>query len=318
MRACSRPGATSRLTPRRISRSSTATWRSTISSGLGGGGVCLGHGRHCNNTTAVVEIYRVGRWPVRGLSGRGRARRPPRSRATMASPEKRSSTRRRQAAGSRVSTRPIISTRSSSPSRRKPGDAVVDELGRRAPVGGDDRRPARHGLDHHEPERLGPADREHHRARPPEQLDLLVVRHVLVQLDVGGEERLDLAVEVLALGRLAALQEHVQRQPGPAGDRDRLLGSLVGVGATDVHERVFLLRPELVGRQVDAVVDGARVGHVEVARPLRVADRDEVHVPGRAASTAAGSASVHGPCSVCTTGGLPCSNAPQIGPTMPA
>src|SRR5205807_3538174 len=40
----------------------------------------------------------------------------------------------------------------------KAGDAVVDELGRGAPVRGDDRRAARHRFDHHQPERLGPSD----------------------------------------------------------------------------------------------------------------------------------------------------------------
>ena len=62
----------------------------------------------------------------------------------------------------------------------KAGDAVGDELGSRAPFGGDNRCAARHRLDHHEAERLGPAGGEHHRTRPTEDLDLQIVRHVLV------------------------------------------------------------------------------------------------------------------------------------------
>ena len=58
-------------------------------------GGLLGHAGHCNNTTAVVEIYRVA-----GMSQRrGPARRPLRSPATIASPENSSSTRRRHAGG---------------------------------------------------------------------------------------------------------------------------------------------------------------------------------------------------------------------------
>jgi hypothetical protein len=66
--------------------------------------------------------------------------------------------------------------------------------------------------------------------------------------------------------------------PAASRDRDRFLGPLVGVGATDVHERVFLLSPELVRRQVDSVVNGSRVRHVEVGGALRVADRNEMHL----------------------------------------
>ena len=139
----------------------------------------------------------------------------------MAAAENRSSTRARHAAGSSWSTRPIACARSSALSRRKPGDAVGDELGRRAPVRRDDRRAAGHRLDHDEPERLRPADREQHGARPGEQLDLLVVRHVLEHLDVVAEQGFDLVLEVRELRRLAPLQDHLQGPAGLPGDADR-------------------------------------------------------------------------------------------------
>ena len=194
--------------------------------------------RHSNNTTAVVEIKpgRIGGNVVRAAAPRGRR---PRSRGPWPRPR---SAPRPPAAGGRIE--------GADPADRlhevvlavaaKAGHAVFDDLGRGAPVGGDHRVSARHRLGHHEAERLGPADREHHRARPAEQLDLLVVRHVLVELHVGAEHRLDLVLEVLAFGRLAALQEHEQRQAGAPRDPDRLGRSLVGVGASDVHERASL------------------------------------------------------------------------------
>ena len=64
-----------------------------------------------------------------------------------------------------------------------PRATVVDHLGHGAPAGRDHRRPAGHRLDHHEPERLLPRDREERRARVLEQLDLLPVRHLADVLD---------------------------------------------------------------------------------------------------------------------------------------
>jgi len=55
----------------------------------------------------------------------------------------------------------------------------------------------------------------------------------------------------------------------PPRDPDRLGGSLVGVGASDVHERALLVGAELVGLQVDAVVHGAAYGTFELARVAR-------------------------------------------------
>ena len=56
------------------------------------------------------------------------------------------------------------------------------------------------------------------------------------------------------------------------------LGPLSGLARPMYTSARFLVGAELVRRQVDAVVHGARVRHVEVGGALRVADRDEVHV----------------------------------------
>ena len=129
-----------------------------LEGGSGGGGD-RGHGRHCNNTTDVVEIpgptFHEATVRVDGLvaadHGRGReALLDPgpagRGVELVDEADRVRRGRRRCRGGSR--------------------DAVVDELGRGAPVRRDDRRAARHGLDHHEAERLGPPDREQH-ARGP-------------------------------------------------------------------------------------------------------------------------------------------------------
>ena len=166
--------------------------------------------------------------------------------------------------------------RSSAVSRRKPVTPSSDQLGCRAPVGGDHRRSARHRLDHHETERFRPPDREHHHAGATEQVDLLRVRHVLEQLDVVTEQRLDLVVEVRDLRRLAALEDHLQIVAGIACDADRLDRALVGVRPADVDEVVVLVGAVRIGVDVDAVVHDPGVGDVGILLGLRVADRDEM------------------------------------------
>ena len=58
----------------------------------------------------------------------------------------------------------------------EPGHPVVDHLGDRTGRPGDDRGAAGHRLDHHQPERLGPVDREQHGPRPAEERPLLRLR----------------------------------------------------------------------------------------------------------------------------------------------
>ena len=244
--------------PRRISRSSTATWRSSISrAGSAGGSGRRGHRprRHCNNTTAVVEISGIGVY-----AGCERpARRPPRSPAPSPRPRSSSSTRRRHAGGSRVADPADRLDEVVVAVAAKAGDAVVDELGRRAPVGGDDRRAARHRFDHHEPERLRPADREHHRAGPAEQVDLLscdTFSYSSTSLASSGSISCS---KYSRSGGSLRFRIMCSGKPGAARDRDRFLRALVGVRAPDVDEEVVLVLAERVRDEVDAVVHGADV-----------------------------------------------------------
>src|SRR5512133_3520507 len=57
----------------------------------------------------------------------------------------------------------------------EPGPPVLDDFGYRSAAVRDHRRAARHGLDHHEAERLGPVDRKHERPRATEERLLLVL-----------------------------------------------------------------------------------------------------------------------------------------------
>ena len=84
---------------------------------------------------------------------------------------------------------------------------VVDDLRNGAAPCRDDGRPARHRLDHHEPERLLPVDRGDQRTRPHQQLDLVGMADLPDVLDPAAEVRTDELVEVADLERLAALRE---------------------------------------------------------------------------------------------------------------
>src|SRR5437764_140349 len=85
------------------------------------------------------------------------------------------------------------------------------DYGHRAPARRDHRRPTSHRLDHHEPERLLPFDREQRRARMLQQLDLLTVRHLAEILDPVDKMRPDQLVEVRELLRILFLAGDLQR-----------------------------------------------------------------------------------------------------------
>jgi hypothetical protein len=97
--------------------------------------------------------------------------------------------------------------------------------------------------------------------------------------DVGHpfpEPRLDLRVEELLFGRLAALAGQHDREPRCACGVDRQLRSLVRAEAAHPqHEVLFVLR---VGKgvDVDGVVDGSRPVEVGTVAALSVRDRHHV------------------------------------------
>ena len=143
---------------------------------------------------------------------------------------------------------------------------------------GDDRRPARHRLDHHQPERLRPVDREEQRAGAAKEVGLLVGTDLADELHVhGAQQGLDLALVVLAIG-VVHLGRDEQVEPGPARDLDGPVGALLRRDAPQEGEVLAGLeaRLEHVGRQ--AVVDRRDPVGLRQRRSLVVRDRDDRHV----------------------------------------
>ena len=99
-----------------------------------------------------------------------------------------------------------------------------------APSGeGEHRRAAGEGFDHHQPERLGPADRVDQRLGTGEQVELVAAADLADVDGIRPEQRLDALGEVAALGRLPHLGRQQDPPPGRPGDGDRAVGALVGM-----------------------------------------------------------------------------------------
>ena len=116
-------------------------------------------------------------------------------------------------------------------STMKPLTPSVDDLGHRAGPPGDDRRAARHRLDHHQPERLAPS-RSGRAARcaSPRKSAFVGSADLADELDERRlEQRLDLPLEVLAIGVVdlgGDAQRHARcgarsRSPGRRASRAR-------------------------------------------------------------------------------------------------
>ena len=120
---------------------------------------------------------------------------------------------------------------------------VLDHLGHGAPAGRDHRRPARHRLDHHQPERLLPLDREERRARVLEQLDLLAVRDLAEVLDLGRTRcgRTNSSKYCCSSGS-RLLAGDLQRQPGRDRDVDRAVAALVRAHPPEEEQVVAAVR----------------------------------------------------------------------------
>ncbi|MNR05850.1 hypothetical protein D3C85_1218990 [compost metagenome] len=65
------------------------------------------------------------------------------------------------------------------------GGSMLNDFGRRAAGEGHDRRPAGHGLDHHQTKRLWPVDGEQQGLGPAEEGRLLIVADLADELDQG-------------------------------------------------------------------------------------------------------------------------------------
>ena len=166
------------------------------------------------------------------------------------------------------------------------GDAVVDDLRSRTRPPGQHRRPAGEGLDHHQTERLGPADRVEQGPRRAQEGELVVGSDLADVADLVVQQRLDAVVEVLDLLLLAHLGRHDQRQSGLVRDRGGLLGTLLR-GEPAQEQQVPALAAadrELLGAQ--PVMDD-RVDRHRGAAGLVVRDRHQGGTVGQPAEDVA-------------------------------
>ena len=123
-----------------------------------------------------------------------------------------------------------------------------------------------------------PLNRHEHPAGPSEEVDLLVVIYSFDDLLVAPEPGRDRLVPVPLLVGFRPLHHHREGQIGAPGDLDGELRPLLRVAATHEDEPLFLLLPQRIPGDVDAVRHDAGVLHVGIVGPLRLADGDELDV----------------------------------------
>ena len=119
----------------------------------------------------------------------------------------------------------------------KAGDAVVDDLGDRAAVEGDDGRSARHRLDHHEPERLRPVDRHQQADRAAQELRFLAVADLADVVDerIVLDHRPDQLVIIVLVGAID-LGGDLQRDAASRRDLDRAVDAFLRRDAAEHGE----------------------------------------------------------------------------------
>jgi hypothetical protein len=131
------------------------------------------------------------------------------------------------------------------------------------------------GLDHHQSERLRPADRVEQRLGAGQQLDLLATSDLTEVDDVVAEHRPHPLLEVALLERLPHLGGDVQRPSRGASDADRPVHPLVGVHPPEERQVAAGAGADREAVHVDAVVDDRR--HRDLGRhvALMLGDGDD-------------------------------------------
>ena len=132
---------------------------------------------------------------------------------------------------------------------------VLHHLAGGALVEGEDGRAAGQRLEHHDPERLVPADGEEQGTGAGQQVPLLLLGHLADEpepvVEVGG----DVALEVPPLGRLPDLPGQDQPLPGLEGRLERPVRALLRRHLAEEQEVAAIAPPDGEGAGVDAVVD---------------------------------------------------------------
>src|SRR5882757_1898723 len=112
------------------------------------------------------------------------------------------------------------------------GQAMLDDLRYRATAISNHRRAARHRLDHHQAERLGPVDRNQQGDRAAEELRLIGVADLADIFDVGrGHHRADFFIVIIAVGPVD-LGGDLERDAALFGNPDRAVDALLRCDAS--------------------------------------------------------------------------------------
>src|SRR6266498_1500110 len=158
------------------------------------------------------------------------------------------------------------------------GHPVLDHLRHRAAAQGDHGRAAGHRLDHHDPERLVPLDREDQAAGACQQILLLLGVGLAEPFGVGAQQGAHALFEVALLGGLVALGGDHDRVAGLARRLDRQVRGLLRADPPEEQAEVLLLLLERVLVHRDGVVDAALPGQVGSLGALPVGDGHQAGV----------------------------------------
>ena len=181
-------------------------------------------------------------------------------------------------------------------------DPVAHHLRHRAASKRDHRRTAGHRLDHHQPERLRPVDREQQRRRVAQEVVLLRLADLTHELDARvGHHGFDLRLEVFLI-LLVDLGGDLQRHAQPHRDVDRAIEALLGRHPAQKRQVAPRPRPCRIQLGRQPVVHGrAPAPHRAAARAARPRSTPAARLRTCASSGARSGMSMR-PCIVVTCG----------------
>src|SRR5262245_9068294 len=158
-------------------------------------------------------------------------------------------------------------------------DPVINHFRDRPAAVSNHRRAARHRLDHDQPERFRPVDREQQRPSVPQKLVLLALADLT---DIFHqrilEERLDCASEVIPINGIH-FRRDTQLHPDPAGDLNGTIHALLRRNSTEERKIIARPRPELVQVRRQSVINRGLPVRTWQRSPLGVGDGDNRDIP---------------------------------------
>src|SRR5687768_5958727 len=135
------------------------------------------------------------------------------------------------------------------------GTPVLDDFARRALVESQDGCPGGQGLQHHDPERFVPPDREQQGPGAGKEVMLLLVGHLAEEPEPVVQVRGDVTLEVPPLGRFPHLAGQDQPLPGLERSLQRPVSPLLGRHLAEEQEIAAVAAPHGEAGRVDTVMD---------------------------------------------------------------